>query len=56
MEYYARFKNTFCRESYLHSLKSHNLRKYLTAFRTVSHKLEIETGRYTNAPRAELVK
>ncbi len=53
LDSYSKFKTSFVREPYLHILKSDNLRKHMTAFRTVSHKLEIETGRYTNTPRID---
>ncbi len=49
----SKFKTSFVREPYLHILKTDNLRKHMTAVRTVSHKLEIETGRYTNTPRID---
>lgn len=51
LDYYVRYKDSFEREPYLNVLKSDIQRKYMTAFRTASHKLEIETGRYTNTPR-----
>ena len=47
---YRKFKNVFTIEPYLSSIKIQHHRYDLTRFRTSSHKLNIETGRYSRPP------
>ena len=44
---YCQFKTSFCKENYLNILKNFDLRKAITKFRISSHRLKIETGRYS---------
>ena len=53
LECYLRYKQTFEFEKYLHTVMNDKLRQNLTAFRLVSHRLEIETGRHNNIPREQ---
>ena len=46
MRTYCKFKNNFNREIYLDTIKDIKHKKYLAEFRTSTHKLRIETGRY----------
>jgi hypothetical protein len=50
---YRKFKNMYTYEKYLDIVKDTKLRKTLTQFRTSSHSLNIEKGRYTNIPEEE---
>ena len=52
LDYYTKFKNTFCYEDYLDILNTDILRKTFTCFRLSSHNLEIETGRYNGIDRS----
>ena len=45
---YATFKTHFCFEPYLTIIKDPYIKSLVTKFRISAHKLEIETGRYTN--------
>ena len=40
-------------EKYLQILSNDSLRKHLSSFRLVSHRLEIEMGRHNNIPREQ---
>ena len=51
---YRLFKTEFISENYLTNL-SHALKYNVCKFRTVNHKLPIETGRYRSIPRNERV-
>ena len=53
LEFYLRYKQTFEFEKYLHTAMNNKLRQNLTAFRLVSHRLAIETGRHNNIPREQ---
>lgn len=44
---YSQFKKTFCTEPYITQLKGNHLITCLAKFRTSSHNLQIERGRYT---------
>lgn len=50
LESYNRYKKTFTMEKYLQILSNDTLRKHLSSFRLVSHRLEIEIGRHNNIP------
>ena len=52
LDYYSKFKKTFCYEEYLDILNTDTLRKTLTCFRLSAHTLEIETGRYNGIDRS----
>jgi hypothetical protein len=45
------YKSVFECESYLHSVSNVQHRRLLSRFRTSSHDLAIESGRYVNMPR-----
>ena len=47
MRTYRSFKNVFMFEKYLSTINNVNDRISLTRFRTSSHRLQIEAGRYT---------
>ena len=51
LETYSLFKHEFIFEQYLDYIKNKKFRMALTKFRTSSHSLNIETGRYVNTPR-----
>ena len=51
LDYYAKFKETFCYEDYLDKSKNDKLRKSFSRLRLSSHSLEIETGRYNGVDR-----
>jgi hypothetical protein len=53
LESYALFKNTFNFENYLDYIKEPKFRIALARFRTSSHDLAIETGRYLNTTHNE---
>ena len=53
LESYNRYKKTFNMEKYLQILSNDTLRKHLSSFRLVSHRLEIEMGRHNNIPREQ---
>ena len=53
LDIYLRYKQTFEFEKYLQTVMNDKLRQNLTAFRLVSHRLEIETGRHNNVPREQ---
>lgn len=55
LESYSRYKKTFEMEKYLQILSNDTLRKHLSAFRLVSHRLEIEIGRHNNIPREQRI-
>ena len=46
LESYNRYKKTFTMEKYLQILRNDTLRKHLSPFRLVSHRLENEMGRH----------
>ena len=46
----VKFKNKFQFENYLNDIRNRKARVMLTRFRLSSHKLKIETGRYSNPP------
>lgn len=52
---YAIFKHNFIREKYLDVIHEYKFRHALSRFRISSHRLNIETGRYTNTPLNERV-
>ena len=52
---YNRYKNTLVMEKYLQILSNEMLRRHLSAFRLVSHHLEIEMGRH-NIPREQRLR
>ena len=51
LDYYAKFKETFCYEDYLDKCKNEKFRKSFSRLRLSSHSLEIETGRYNGIDR-----
>ena len=51
LEFYNRYKKSFVMEKYLQPLCNDMVRKHLSAFRLVSHRLEVEIGRHNNIPR-----
>ena len=53
LETYALFKHSFVFETYLDCIKENKYSIALTRFRTSSHDLAIETGRYENKERNE---
>ena len=53
LESYNRYKKTFTMEKYLQILSNDTLKKQLSSFRLVSHRLEIEMGRHNNIPREQ---
>ena len=53
LDSYTRYKKSFIMEKYLQILSNDTLRKHMTAFRLVSHRLEIEMGRHDNIPREQ---
>ena len=48
---YADFKLSYDYESYLYIVNFRKFRRAIASFRTSSHKLEVEMGRYINIPR-----
>ena len=54
-ETYNRYKETFTMEKYSQILSNDILRKHVSAFRLVSHRLEIEMGRHNNIPREQRI-
>lgn len=50
---FFRCKLTFEFENYLHTMVNIKLRQSLTAFQSVSHRLETEIGRHKNIPRGQ---
>ena len=52
-ESYNRYKKTFVMEKYLNILSIGMLRKHMSAFRLVSHRVEIDMGRHNNIPREQ---
>lgn len=55
LETYSLFKHSHCFEEYLDYVKEPKFRISLTQFRTSSHDLAIEHGRYSNVPRNERI-
>ena len=55
LETYGLFKHTFEFETYLDFIHERKFRIALTRFRTSSHDLAIERGRYLNLPREERI-
>lgn len=53
LETYSIFKHEFNMESYLDFIREKRFRFSLSRFRTSSHQLIIETGRYNNIPRGQ---
>ena len=53
LETYCLFKHSFEQENYLEIIKEHKYRTAFIKFRTSSHKLNIESGRYNNILRNE---
>ena len=53
LQSYSLFKHEFIFETYLDSIKKKHLRIALTRFRTSSHSLMIEIGRYENLSREQ---
>ena len=51
LDYYVKFKTTFCYEDYIDKLNNDSLRKYFSRLRLCSHSLEIEFGRYNGDDR-----
>ena len=51
LDYYCKIKTVFKFEDYLIDISSNELRKNLTCLRLSSHKLAIETGRYSGIER-----
>ena len=51
LELYCKYKIVFERESYIDKINNEALRKTFSQFRLSSHKLEIETGRYSGIAR-----
>ena len=51
MDYYKRFKTTFCYEEYIDKIENDLLRKQLSCLRLTSHCLEIEFGRFNGINR-----
>ena len=45
--FYKSFKGSFSAESYIELIKNRNQRSFLTRFRVSSHRLRVETGRWT---------
>lgn len=52
---YLKLKNNFCFENYLNCVKDCNHRRALSRFRISTHRLQIETGRFTNTPRSQRI-
>ena len=55
LEFYSMFKSDFTFESYLDVLNIRKFRYMYVSFRTGSHCLSIERGRYNNTPRDERI-
>ena len=55
LETYSLFKHTFTMEKYLHTIFDEKLRFAFARFRTSSHDLNIERGRYVNVPRQQRI-
>lgn len=55
LQTYCLFKHNFVRELYLDSIHENKYRVALTRFRTSSHNLFIETGRYDNTLREDRI-
>lgn len=53
LELYRRYKQNFEFENYLQTVANDKQRRFLTAFRLVSHHLEIEMGRHSNIPKEQ---
>ena len=53
LETYDRYKKTFTTGKYLLILSNDTLRKHLSFFQLVSHRLKIEMGRHNNIPREQ---
>jgi len=51
LEYYRKYKTYFCQEDYLNSIVNDNLRVQLCRFRTSSHMLDLEMGRFASVAR-----
>jgi len=51
LEYFRKYKTYFCQEDFLNSIVNDNLRVQLCRFRTSSHMLEIEMGRFASVAR-----
>jgi len=51
LEHYRKYKTYFCLEDYLNSIVNDNLRVQLCRFRTSSHMLENEMGRFASVAR-----
>ena len=50
LRFYKTFKGCFKTEPYIFLINNRNQRKWISRLRTSSHRLEIETGRYTCTP------
>jgi hypothetical protein len=55
LETYSLFKHAFERERYLEVITDQRFKNALARFRTSSHRLNIEIGRYNNVPRDQRV-
>ena len=51
LNYYERFKSTFCYEGYIDKIENDSLRKQFSCLRLTSHCLEIEFGRFNGINR-----
>lgn len=51
LDYFCKFKLTFCYEDYIANISSDSLRQWFTCLRLASHKLEIEFGRFNGIDR-----
>lgn len=51
LDYYVKFKTSFCYEEYMDKISNDSLRKYFSRLRLSSHSLEIEFGRFNGTIR-----
>ena len=51
LDYYVRFKTSFCYEEYIDKFTNDSLRKHFSRLRLCSHSLEIEFGRFNGIDR-----
>ena len=51
LDYYKRFKSSFCYEEYIDKIENDTLRKHFSCLRLTSHCLEIEFGRFNGIDR-----
>ena len=55
LQFYSTFKGCFKTEPYISLINNRNQRKWISRLRTLSHRLEVETGQYHGIPFQERI-